>query len=150
MLTVNNTENYLGSHILWELDMIQFTDAPVTVADCTQKFVRAMEDTVSSDGQPLFKFLLGLPLYSLRDGIIRLLLNAEAMTLLIQNEQLAIQKEDAVAEQQFDLAARKRDEQYELMAKLNRLVAGPIAILPEHVIKLIRDFGFDGPLPRPT
>jgi hypothetical protein len=148
--TVSNTENYLGSHILWELDMIRFTGAPLSVTDCTENFVRTMEDTVSSVGQPLFKFLLGLPLYSLRDGMIRLLLNAEAMPLFMQHEQLTIQKEDAVVEQQFDLAAQKRDAQYELMAKLNHLVAGPIAILPEHVIKLIRDLGFDGALPRPT
>ena len=129
--------------------MIQFTEAPVTVTECTENFVRTIEDTISSDGQPLFRFLLGLPLYSLRDGMIRLLVDAEAMTLLMQLEHLAIQKEDAVAEQQYALAAQKRDEQYDLLAKLNRLVAGPIAILPEHVIKLLRDLGFDGELPRP-
>ncbi len=130
--------------------MIQFTQAPLTMPDRTANFVRTIEDTISSDGQPLFKLLLAQPLYSLRDGMIRLLLNAEAMTLLMQHEQLGIQKENAVAEQQFDLAAQKRDEQYEIMAKLHHLGSISIAILPEHIIQLIRDLGFDGVLPSPT
>ena len=130
--------------------MIQLTQAPLTVPDRTANFVRAIEDTISSDGQLLHKLLLEQPLYSLRDGMIRLLLNAEAMTLLTQHEQFGILKENAVAGQQFDLAAQKRDEQYAIMAKLHQLVSISIAILPEHVIQLIRGLGFDGALPSPT
>ncbi len=94
-------------------------------------------------------FLSSLKPYSLRDGILQLLLNNEARRLLTQHEELERLKENAVAEQQFELAARQRDAQCELLAQLNRLVPSPTAVLPIHILNVIRDLGFDGPLPSP-
>jgi hypothetical protein len=127
--------------------MIKYTRAPLTVSDRTRSFIDAMVDTVGSDGQTFFKFLMQLPSDTLRDGMIRLLLSEDIGNLLVQIETLVIQKEDAVAEQEFALAKRKREAQQELQAKLDGLVPSPIAILPEHVIQLVRDLGFDGGLP---
>jgi hypothetical protein len=144
--TVSDSNSYLSSLILFELDMISYTHAPLAVPDSTRDFVCSMTDTVSSDGKPLYKFLVELPLYSLRDAIICLLLGEHIRLLLVEHETLAIQKENACAERQYELAARKRDAQQALMVKLHHLVPTPIAILPEHIIQLIRVLGFDGAL----
>lgn len=147
MHTVSKANSHLGVQILWELDSIGRTHAPVSVPAYTFYFVNTMADSVSLDGRRLSTFVSELPLYSLRNGILDRLLSDDARKLLAEHEQLAQEKENAIAEHQFELAARKRDAQYELLAQLNRLVPISFEILPKHILEVIRDLGFDGVLP---
>ncbi len=141
--------NYVSSYLLWELDMIRLTPAPVMLPAYTTIYVRSLSDVTSSAGQRLSEFLSRLPLYAVRDGMIRQVLSEEARQLFTQLDQLASQKQTAIEEHQFELAARFRDEQYELLAKLKRLVLNPIPIQPGHIIQLLRELGFNGALPTP-
>ncbi len=146
---MSNANRSVGSLIVSELDAIRYTHAPVSVPAYTIYFASTMTDRVPSDGSSLFLFLSSLKLHSLRDGILRLLLNNEARRLLTQHDELARLKENAVAEQQFELAARKRDAQCVLLAQLNRLLPSPAEVHPIHILNVIRNLGFDGPLPNP-
>lgn len=132
--------------VFFEFDRIRSTEAPIEIAEETRQFVRALANTTFADGHSLFEFILRQRLDTLRDGAIRLLLNSEAAALFAECNSLAQQKENAIASQDFELAAYLRDSQYAVRAKLAQEVPEPILLLPEHVIQLFQNLGFDGPV----
>ena len=132
--------------VLFELDRIRFTEAPIAVPEVTRRFVRALANTASTDGRSLFQFVLRQRLDTLRDGAIRLLLDSDISSLFVECNSLGMNKENAIADQNFELAARLRDRQYAVRAKLRQKVPEPIALLPVHVVQVFRNLGFDGPI----
>ena len=75
----------------YELDSIRYTSAPVITSDETRSFVRQMPDSCDSNGRKLSGFLLAL-LYTIRDGMIELLLSEKSLALIAEHDELALQK----------------------------------------------------------
>lgn len=121
---------------------------PLVVPSETKVFVRSLLsrcDTLFVD------FMLRLSSSAVANQILECALPPPRLqlllTILAEHERLAVEKEIAVAKQNFKLGAECRDGQYELIRKISELVPDPIAIAPHHVANALRSLGFDGELP---
>ena len=123
---------------------------PVAVPIETTEFVRSLLPLCDTTGQPLFDFVLRSRHGVLEDEILKAAAPPEHLQQLLglrdEHERLAIAKETAVANGNFELGADCRDKQYEILRKISDLVPEPINIAPFHLISALKSLGFDGNL----
>ena len=127
-----------------------FSRIPVAVPSETTEFVRSLLPLCDTTDKPLFVFVLRLQHGDLKDEILKAAVPPEHFQLLLglrdEHERLAIAKETAVANEDFELGADCLDKQYGILQKISDLVPEPINITPFHLTAALKSLGFDGDL----
>jgi hypothetical protein len=129
----------------------RFSHIPFKISEEANEYVVSLAPLCSTPETPLSDFILRLPLYALQNEVRDLAIPQQNRKLLIhlgdEHDKLAKEKENAVANQNFDTAARFRDKQLELDKTISELLQGPIVVASQHVSSAIRRLGFAGNLP---
>jgi len=77
---------------------------------------------------------------------LRILLPAEYNAIRVELERQQREKEDAVANQEWERAVELRDETDALKAKLRQAPQETIDLQPNHILQALANLGFDEPI----
>ncbi len=120
---------------------------PIAVPAETEEFVRSLILCDNTD-KALFLFLFRLPLPALENELLKIAAPSQHLARLLalhdEHVRRAIEKENAVADQNFKLGAECRDKQYEIIDTIAGIISAPINIMPFHLTTALKSLGFNG------
>lgn len=116
----------------------------VVVPNETNQFVHSLLPLCDTPDKPLFNFVIHLPSDSLETELLKTAIDQQLLTLRNEHDRLALEKEEAVVNQDFVLAAECRDKQGEIVETINDMAPNPIQITSSHLAVALKSLGFDG------
>ncbi|MFL5242361.1 MAG: hypothetical protein ACJ8FY_09660 [Gemmataceae bacterium] len=119
---------------------------PLRVAPPTLAFLQRLGEKCDDSTKPLSRFLLLVRPAQLVNEILGRLLPAELKRILAEIEKVKLQKEKAVADQEWDLAIVLRDQQRLLKDRLAEVGQNVVDVQPEEVLQAIYSLGYDQPI----
>lgn len=116
---------------------------PLRVPAATMDFLHRLGKQCDNWKKPLARFLTPGQRSQFVDEIVRILLPAEFATLRNELQRIQLEKEEAVANEQFDHARTLRVQQDLLKLRLRNLCSDDLDVNPADFVLAIRNMGFD-------
>ena len=119
---------------------------PLHVPPLTIAFLHKLGHQCDHWSKPLGLFLLRIHSQQLTDQIARALLPSEYWELNTAIDRLDQEKELACIDQDWTRACQARDQANALKDRLRQMAKDVIDVQPDHIVRALKDLGFDQPL----
>jgi len=115
---------------------------PLVIPDETIAFLKILGNHCDSALKPLGQFFLGIGISELEEALIGVAMPDEVLKHRTAIEKIEIEKGAACINHKFDLVAKLRDDQKEIMQRIRHALGGDVKITPDHVKQAIANLGY--------